>query len=255
MTTIITDATIGEIIDSAAHAYGVDPVLAEVIAWNESGFDTNAAGDWTTGGIEGPFVAPHTPGSRPTSFGLYQLHEGGELGSLSEAEAYNPITNAHTALAHVGAVAKLQPADSPGQLAANAQGPGDPAQYIAIVNDLYTAVKGGNFPPGWAEKINVKTGLTVVNNTPTADPPATTPPVAPAIEKVSVALPEFFEGVGMPPHEPLPAVAVVQRLIGVPADGQFGPITSEGLATFQSHHGLAITRKTDEPTWLRLLEI
>lgn len=64
----------------AARQTGVNPVLALAIALEESGGRANAVGD------------------QGTSFGAYQLHRGGALGSLSPQAAFDPYTNAMAVL-------------------------------------------------------------------------------------------------------------------------------------------------------------
>jgi cell wall-associated NlpC family hydrolase len=44
------------------------------------------------------------------------------------------------------------------------------------------------------------------------------------------------------------AVAVVQRLLGVTADGDFGPITLAAVRAFQSHHGLVVDGQVGDHT-------
>lgn len=104
----------------SAETYGVDPRLALSIAQYESGLNPAAVGD---GG---------------TSYGLYQLHQGGELGSLTPAQAFNPVTNADTALAVVSRVAAADPNGDPGSIAAAAQRPADPSAYAAAVDAIYS---------------------------------------------------------------------------------------------------------------------
>lgn len=107
------------IITSVANELGVDPKLAIAIAQEESGLDPTKVGD------------------SGTSFGLFQLHQGGELGDLTPDQAKDPTTNARVALAEVAAVAKAHPDWSPGQIAAAAQRPTDPTGYATAVNSLY----------------------------------------------------------------------------------------------------------------------
>jgi hypothetical protein len=52
---------------------------------------------------------------KPTSFGLYQLHQGGELGELTPEEAFDPTTNADVALTVVGQVTRDNALWSPGR--------------------------------------------------------------------------------------------------------------------------------------------
>lgn len=136
-----------QIAAGVANQYGVNPWLAIATGIEESGLRSVAPGDYVNG--------------RATSFGLYQLHEGGELGNLTPAEANNPRTNAQVALSTLKAFQKST-GKTGGALAAAAQRPADPAGYAAIV-DRYLAkltggsTAGGNTPflpgqggtPGW----------------------------------------------------------------------------------------------------------
>src|SRR5579872_460680 len=99
---------------AAAQRYGVDPVLAVATAMNESGLN------------------PFSVGDHGTSFGLFQLHKGGELGKMSPTQAFDPMTNALTALSHFGG----HPGKSGGALAAAAQRPANPAAYAKAVDAL-----------------------------------------------------------------------------------------------------------------------
>jgi hypothetical protein len=119
------------IITKVAQELGVDPKLAIAIARQESGLDPRSVGD------------------NGTSFGLFQLHRGGELGNMSPEQAYDPETNARTALSQVAAVAKQHPDWSPGKIAAAAQRPADQAGYAKSVDALY----GGGGGPGRAATV------------------------------------------------------------------------------------------------------
>jgi soluble lytic murein transglycosylase-like protein len=103
------------LIASIARQMGVDPVLAIATAWQESGLKNSATGD---GG---------------TSFGLYQLHEGGELGSHSAQWARNPRNNIRQALS-VFAQVQHQTGLRGGAEAAAAQRPADRSGYASAVN-------------------------------------------------------------------------------------------------------------------------
>lgn len=116
------------VIVKVATQLGVDPRLALAIAYQESGLDPTAVGD------------------NGTSFGLYQLHRGGELGRNTEAWAFNPGNNAHRALSQVALVAKQHPNWSPGQIAAAAQRPANPTAYAASVNAIYDSKRWQNVP-------------------------------------------------------------------------------------------------------------
>jgi hypothetical protein len=106
---------------------GVDPVLALAAAMQESGLNPNAKGDYNKKG-------------RATSFGIYQLHEGGELGNMTAKQAFDATTNAKFALAEFAKVAKAHPGWSPGEIAAAAQRPADRVGYARDVNAYYTAI-------------------------------------------------------------------------------------------------------------------
>lgn len=130
--------------------YGVDPILALATAMHESRLN------------------PHAVGDNGSSFGVFQLHRGGELGALTPGQAFNAKTNASVALRefravqHLSAAALLNrfsrqirndPTDrnathaeimrlmgTPGEVAAVAQRPGDPLGYARAVNKNYAAI-------------------------------------------------------------------------------------------------------------------
>jgi hypothetical protein len=108
------------VILDVSHSLGVDPYLAIATAQQESALNPRAVGD------------------HGTSFGLFQLHEGGELGDLTEEQAFNPRTNATVALTEVAKVADAHPEWSPGHVAAAAQRPADQVDYANAVNHRYT---------------------------------------------------------------------------------------------------------------------
>lgn len=127
--------TIKDDITSVANKLGVNTALALAIA------------DVETGGTFDPTIV----GDNGTSFGLYQLHQGGELtaAGLTPQEAYNPITNATVALTEVAAIQREYPTlTNPGSIAALAQRPGDPTTYAANVNAAYAQIAGGNVGAG-----------------------------------------------------------------------------------------------------------
>ena len=104
-----------------AKALGVNVRTALATAWQESRFNSQAKGDVQNG--------------RPTSFGLFQLHEGGELGNLTPQQAFDPNTNARTALTVVaGNTGKYS---DPGTLAAKSQRPKNPQAYAQAINATY----------------------------------------------------------------------------------------------------------------------
>lgn len=113
-----------DVITQVAKQLGVPPVLALSIAFHESGLDPKATGD------------------NGTSFGLFQLHKGGELGSHSRTWAENPYNNARTALSEVARVLKANPGMDWGQIAAKAQRPLDQTAYAQDVNDILKRARG-----------------------------------------------------------------------------------------------------------------
>ncbi|HEY3998907.1 MAG TPA: transglycosylase SLT domain-containing protein [Candidatus Xenobia bacterium] len=100
---------------AVAQKLGVDPQTAVATMLTESGGNNKAVGD---GG---------------TSFGLFQLHQGGELGNLSQAQADDPTTNATVALTQFAQTQKSTGLTG-GALAAAAQRPANPGAYAQTVN-------------------------------------------------------------------------------------------------------------------------
>ena len=109
-------ASNAKIVAEVARQKGVDPVTAVACMLVESGGSNAATGD------------------NGTSFGLFQLHRGGELGNMSEQEARDPRRNAEVALS-VFAANKGKYSD-PGQLAAASQRPADRAGYARKVDAM-----------------------------------------------------------------------------------------------------------------------
>ncbi len=107
-------ATVAEV----ARKVGVDPATAVAMMLVESGGNAGSVGD---GG---------------TSFGLFQLHEGGMLtaAGLTPQEAFDPATNAKVALTSLAHEWAKDPNRSPGEIAAASQRPADQAGYARKVN-------------------------------------------------------------------------------------------------------------------------
>lgn len=122
------NAPVVNAIRSVASQLGVDVNLALATAYQESGFRPTAVGD------------------NGSSFGIYQLHRGGELGSLTPEQAYDPTRNAQVSLGVVKQVQGRMPGSSPGTIAAAAQRPADRAGYARSVDNLYSEL-GGTFLP------------------------------------------------------------------------------------------------------------
>lgn len=110
-----------QVIYDIAVAEHVDPRLALADAQVESGLSPTAVGD------------------QGTSFGLFQLHRGGELGNLTPTQAFNPSTNATVALSVFGAVSAAHPGADPGLIAALSERPANPTAYAQAVDAVYSS--------------------------------------------------------------------------------------------------------------------
>lgn len=134
-------STIQQVLEYAAAKNGVDIDLAFAVAWNESSLNPKAVGD------DG------------TSFGLYQLHKGGELGALTEETAFDPLTNADVALAEFKAVKEATPDLVGGTLAAAAQRPAEPAAYASRVDVILQAIKVNQMPDSYGRALAADAGV------------------------------------------------------------------------------------------------
>lgn len=106
------------VVADVAREQGVDPVAAVAMMLVESGGNAGAVGD---GG---------------TSFGLFQLHEGGMLtaAGLTSQQAFDPRTNAAVSLKSLAHERRKGPNRTPGEIAAASQRPADPAGYARKVD-------------------------------------------------------------------------------------------------------------------------
>jgi len=107
------------VVAQVAREQGVDPTTAVAMMLIESGGRATAVGD---GG---------------TSFGLYQLHQGGMLtaAGLTSQQAFDPRTNASVALKSFRHEwSKGHATRTPGEIAAASQRPADPVGYAAKVD-------------------------------------------------------------------------------------------------------------------------
>ena len=133
---VVATTPAAQAIVDVANKLGVDPILALADATKESGTPGNVAS-----------IDPNAVGDNGSSFGVYQLHWGGELNDLgttfdaARARALDATTNAETALSRFAAVAKAHPEYTPGQVAAAAQRPADPVGYAADVDRAYQMIK------------------------------------------------------------------------------------------------------------------
>lgn len=119
-------------IATVARNLGIDPRLAVADAYQESKLNPQAVGD------------------NGTSFGVFQLHKGGELGSLTPTQAFDVDTNSVTALS---VFKKNQGTYSGGTLAAKSQRPADPIGYAASVDSLVASGSFDEFANGSTSSI------------------------------------------------------------------------------------------------------
>lgn len=206
-----------------ARHFGVDPVLCAAYCFVESGFDPEAKGDWTLNGDpHNPLVVAGTPGSLPTSFGWYQLHKDGELGSMTPTEAYNPVNNANVSISHLAACKRLRPELSGGALAAFAQGPADQAAYARIVDEYVADINAGRPPQGFLQASGVAwTG---------AQPYPPTPVVPPILPDVDV----FITANPNPGGGDFLCAWSTRRAVGIPN----GPDEIQAEATGVERHNI-----------------
>lgn len=140
----------GDVAAVAKHL-GVPPAVAVALGEQESGLDPYVGGDPSpTYGVSPP------GGAGETSFGIFQLHEGGQLGdppvSGSVVRALDPTLNAETALSNVAGEAKAHPGWTWGQITTASQGPADPAAYQAQLDALLPP-NAVNLPAAQASKV------------------------------------------------------------------------------------------------------
>lgn len=123
-----TEAQVIKIITKVANQKGVSPALAVADAQWESRLN------------------PYSVTDNGTSFGLYSLHEGGELGNLTPQQAFNPTTNAQVALTQFANVERTYPTMSPGWVAATAERPNDPSAYAQQIQANYDTILAHGMP-------------------------------------------------------------------------------------------------------------
>lgn len=111
---LATAAANAKIVANVAREMGIDPVTAVAVMLVESGGNHKAVGD------------------NGSSFGLFQLHRGGELGNLTPEQAFDPVVNARVALAEFQRLESKY--SDPGQLAAASQRPADASNYAQKVD-------------------------------------------------------------------------------------------------------------------------
>ena len=87
----------------------------------------------------------------------------------------------------------------------------------------------------------------VAVTTPLTGPNYTAPPPVPVI--TASGYPLLVQGATGPD------VALAQKVIGVTADGKFGPITAAALGTWQTKYGVPATRALDNATWSKMVAL
>ncbi len=103
---------------------------------------------------------------------------------------------------------------------------------------------GARMRSSWWSGVAVTTPLTNANYTPALP---VTPPPAPVMTASGYPLLEQ----GATGAE----VVLAQKVIGVTADGKFGPLTATALGVWQTKHGLSATKKLDNATWSKMVAL
>jgi hypothetical protein len=138
------ETTIAQTVADVAQQFGVPPEVALAVAYHESNLNPTATGD--RGFFrDGQFVAD--PSGPPTSFGLYQLHQGGELGKLSQSAAFDSYTNASVAVPVIAQARKKHPGYTWGQVVAAAQRPANQQAYAASIDTILTNYRTSKLDP------------------------------------------------------------------------------------------------------------
>jgi hypothetical protein len=106
------------VVADVARQHGVDPVAAVAMMLVESGGNAGSVGD------------------HGTSFGLFQLHEGGMLtaAGLTPQQAMDPRTNATVSINSLAHERAKGPNRTAGEIAAASQRPADPVGYARKVD-------------------------------------------------------------------------------------------------------------------------
>lgn len=110
--------SVASVISRVARSYNIPPEVALALGMYESGLDPTRIGD------------------QGSSFGIYQLHQGGELGKHDQRWAFNVENNAKQALGVVAQVRAQHPDWDWGSVVAAAQRPADQAAEAAAVNSI-----------------------------------------------------------------------------------------------------------------------
>ena len=103
---------------------------------------------------------------------------------------------------------------------------------------------GARMRSSWWSGVAVTTPLTNANYTPALP---VTPPPAPVM--TASGYPLLEQGATGP------EVVLAQKVIGVTADGKFGPVTATALGAWQTKQGLSATKKLDNATWSKMVAL
>jgi len=85
------------------------------------------------------------------------------------------------------------------------------------------------------------------------NPPTAEAPAPPARVLLSTAIPTAVIAPGVRQGASGDAVAIIQRVLGVTADGRFGPATRRAVVAFQRAHGLVADGIVGPLTWAALV--
>ncbi len=130
-TTTAAYPSVQTVISQIATYYQIPTCLALAMGWEESKWNVNEVGD------------------NGTSYGIYQLHVGGELGNIPISLAYNPWINALISLGHVSNIYHGNPHQDLGSIAAQAQRPYNPVAYANAIDTYITKCNAGLPPTQW----------------------------------------------------------------------------------------------------------
>lgn len=109
-----------------------------------------------------------------------------------------------------------------------------------------------DYGPCRPKDLNWAPRYTTPNHTPCPDYPQVLPPSG--ADALLTALVRF-SGATVGSGSSGPVVTAVQQALGIPADGQYGPFTADGVTTFQRQHAVSPSGTMDAATWRQLLAV
>jgi len=112
------------------------------------------------------------------------------------------------------------------------------------------SVSAPDYGPCRPKDLNWAPAWTAPNRRPCADYPVLNP-----VAGAGAVLTDLvrYSGATVGPRDSGPVVSAVQRALGVPADGDYGPFTADAVAAFQRVHALPPGGAMDAGTWRTLL--